>query len=386
MKRSFAEGLNLFHRTMRTAKRQRFPSFLSVGRLRSLVVAGGFTLVELLVVITIIGILIALLLPAVQAAREAARRMQCINNLKQIGLAVHNYAAQCGVLPPGAILTGNISGGYLKSGTSNYDEFAEATSTAANMHGTSWMLRILPYMELQSLYDGWDFKHGVLSNQAVAATDIGAFYCPTRRSAVRPEDQTAMFPHWNGWGSSAGWTRGGNDYGGCIGAQNAFSNPTTGSPKALFCGVTYMYQYPAQVGIFVPGSSTSFSDITDGLSNTILAGEVPRHQWTGSIPAGQSATYWAPDHTNTDGWAVAGPNTLFETGIYNPTAGKWYNNDVGQLGGFNTYYDESAGSDHVGGANFAMADGSVSFLNENINSSVYMRLGAKADGEVAQLP
>ncbi len=77
---------------------------------------------------------------------------------------------------------------------------------------------------------------------------------------------------------------------------------------------------------------------------------------------------------------------MFETGIYNPTVGKWYNNNVGQTGGFNTGYDESAGSDHADGANFAMADGSVQFLSEDINSALYMRLGAKADGEIAQLP
>ena len=356
----------------------------------------GFTLVELLgghhdhrhsdralaaggalVVITIIGILIALLLPAVQAAREAARRMQCTNNLKQIALAVHNYASQYGVCPPGAILAG-----YPKTGTANYDDLAEATSTSSGMHGTSWMLQILPFMEQQALYDHWDFTHSVLLNQAVAATDIAAFYCPTRRARVRPEDQPLMFPQWAGWGSSPGWTAGGNDYGGCTGAQNAFANATTSNPARPFCGPTYAYQQEAELGIFLPNYSTAFRDISDGLSNTILAGEVPRGQWTGPVPD----QYWGPDHTGIDGWAIAGENTLFETGIYNPTVGKWYNNDVGQTGGFNTGYVESAGSDHLGGANFAMADGSVQFLSEDINSGVYMRLGAKADGEIAQLP
>jgi prepilin-type processing-associated H-X9-DG protein len=244
------------------------------------------------------------------------------------------------------------------------------------------MLQILPFIEQQALYDRWDFTQSALGNQAVAATDIAAFYCPTRRARVRQEDQTLMFPQWAGWGSSPGWTHGGNDYAGCTGAQNAFANPTTSSAARPFCGPSYAYQQGAELGIFLPNYSTAFRDVADGLSNTILAGEVPRGQWNGPVPD----QYWGPCHTDTDGWAIAGENTLFETGIYNPTVGKWYNNDVGQTGGFNTGFVESAGSDHADGANFAMTDGSVQFLSEDINSALYMRLGAKADGEIAQLP
>ncbi len=161
----------------------------------------AFTLVELLVVITIIGILIALLLPAVQSAREAARRTQCANNLKQLGLALHNYATALGALPPAAITV------------SKYDIQGEAASGA---HGTSWMLQILPYLEQSAIHDRWDFTKNVLGNMAVAKRDIAAFYCPSRRSEVRSRDIAfQMFQDWDA---------GGTDYGGCTGWGNCFTD------------------------------------------------------------------------------------------------------------------------------------------------------------------
>jgi hypothetical protein len=197
-----------------------------------------------------------------------------------------------------------------------------------------------------------------------------------------------MFPHWSGWGSQSGWTGGGNDYAGCIGAQNAYTNPTTSNAKRQFCGPDYVYdQSPNGMkktgvsgkiictrGVFVPNRATRFNDITDGLTNTIAIGEVPRAQSTDNRDS-----YWAACHTHIDGWAVAGPNTLFDT----TRAGS---NDVGQLGGFNNDYFESAGSDHVGGAHFGMADGSVQWLIEDINSAVYANLGCIGDGELIKMP
>ena len=177
-----------------------------VGKIRS-TRRFAFTLVELLVVIAIIGILIALLLPAVQAAREAARRMQCSNNLKQIGLALHGYAASQRVFPPGAIAVDAYTG---STGNLFIDSWAEA---ATGSHGTSWMLQILPYMEQAGLFDQWNFNTNVLGNMVVATTDIAGFYCPSRRNTVRGEDVDIMFQ---------GWTSGGTDYGGCVGESNYF--------------------------------------------------------------------------------------------------------------------------------------------------------------------
>jgi len=344
----------------------------------------GFALVELLVVVAVIGVLVALTFPAIQAAREAARRVQCRNHLRQISLALHSYAASHGAFPPGAILAG-----YPATGTGSYNQLFEATSTSSGRHGTSWMLQVLPFMEQQALYDRWDFAKNVLANEVVAATDISTFYCPSRRNTVRSEDQTLMFPYWAGWGTMTGWSRGGNDYAACMGAQNAFTNPTTGNPSRRFCGPDYVYDQPpggmttlsisGQViwtcGVFVPNRATRLNDVNDGLSHTLLTGEVPR-----DVSADDGDEYRGPCHTHIDGWAAAGSNTLFDTAREGST------NDLGQRGGCNNGYFESAGSDHPGGAHFGMADGAVTWLSDDIDSALYANLGSMGDGEIVQLP
>lgn len=335
----------------------------------------AFSLIELLVVVAIIGILVALLLPAVQAAREAARRVACGNHMKQIGLALQSYAGVRGAFPPGAILRAS----YQTSGTAYYDPWPDAVNLVGGLHGTSWMLQVLPFLEQNALYDQWNFRKGVLLNHDVAAVDVAVYYCPTRRAGVRSEDQPLMFPKRSPGDANVGWTRGGNDYAGCIGAQNSFTNPTTSNVQRQFCGPTYVYS-PLLRGVFVPNLATRFRDIADGASATILIGEVPRTRWTGATPTGESALYWTPCHTSIDGWAAAGSNTLFDTNSQGST------NDIGQMGGFNNGYFESAGSDHPGGAQFGMADGAVCFFSTAIDPILYARLGSIADGQIAQPP
>jgi prepilin-type N-terminal cleavage/methylation domain-containing protein/prepilin-type processing-associated H-X9-DG protein len=325
----------------------------------------GFTLVELLVVITIIAILIAMLLPAVQAAREAARRMQCQNNLKQIGLALHSYASAHGCLPPGAILKPPYPNFLI-----SYDPWLDAASKTSGMHGTSWMLQILPFMEEGNLYNRWDFTKSVLGNQTVAATNINPFYCPTRRAGIRPQDKQIMFQS---------WTSGGTDYGGCMGRQDGFDNVcTNGTVSHALDGGEYLFQQ-GMTGIFLPNIPTTMRDIKDGLANTLMTGEMQRLIPPTTVPVGQDPEYYGPSQTSNDGWALGGVATLFDTN----TSGGY---DTGEPGGLNNLFFESAGSEHSGGANFGLADGSVRFISENIDQFLYSYLGSINDGQISQVP
>jgi prepilin-type N-terminal cleavage/methylation domain-containing protein len=332
--------------------------------------ARGFTLVELLVVITIIAILIALLLPAVQAAREAARKSQCGNNLKQIGLGLHNYTQARTVFPPGCIVS---QGGYPE-----FDPFGEAgpSPSVPNPHGTSWMLQILPYIEQDAIFSSWNFKTNVAGNAALAQKDIRVFYCPTRRSGIRAQD---MAPGGRPRMVVDTWTGGGTDYGGCIGSTNGWDNstPPTKTTNHKFTKTSAVGKFWNTFmlkGIFTPNGSTMYSDILDGTSNTIMTGELQRLDGMDVVATGQDAD----SRTSQDGWALGGVATSFSTATV-VTGGSWH-------GGMNNGFFESAGSSHPGGAHFGMADGSVHFLNQTINPQLLCNLGGMADGQVAQLP
>ncbi|MHC5543495.1 DUF1559 family PulG-like putative transporter, partial [Singulisphaera rosea] len=191
----------------------------------------GFTLIELLVVIAIIAVLIALLLPAVQAAREAARRLQCTNNLKQLGLALHNYESSSGALPPP----------FIQSGSGSTITWSNGWS----VHG-----RILPFMEQNALYDAMNFtqRYSTPFNSTITAMVINGFLCP---SEIQPQPRVTATGRFGV--NNYGWNRGDwYIWGGFAGVAN---------------------RAPFDVN-----RSRRLADFSDGLSNTLVASEVKTYQ------------------------------------------------------------------------------------------------------------
>jgi prepilin-type N-terminal cleavage/methylation domain-containing protein len=281
----------------------------------------GFTLIELLVVAAIIAILVSLLLPAVQQAREAARRTQCKNNLKQIGLAMHNYHDTFGTLPPG-----DLSGGYSR---------------------TSAFVSILSHIDMATMYNLYDFNkpHTDPVNRLVVSQRIPAYLCPSsviRRSVpISGCDANDRAP-----GTYAGSSGSGDPWG-----TRATNNPNNGLIVNLGSG-------PVRL-----------RDVTDGTSSTFLVGEsawnFPDYIFTVGPCAGQvrwGFTYWSSPYPL---------STLFSTqNVFNP---KRLDGDSTRLASFR--------SDHVGGAHFSLGDGSVRFVSENIDRAMLNSLATRAGAE-----
>lgn len=325
----------------------------------------GFTLVELLVVIAIIGILVALLLPAVQSAREAARRTQCGNQLKQLGLAQHNYHDSHGRFPLGSSCMSN----------------ADLHTLSPNNHG-SLFVALLPYLEQQPLYDrcnfvgNTEFTSVLPSGQKVHEVWLAGLLCP---SDDAPAYLNGNPYHWSGAGTTKGMNWATANYAGSMGSQG-FAGPFAGNtfPPNGSSGHGHDSTGRFISGIFSHVAwGASIADIRDGTSQTILMGEVrPRCSWhlrdgwmhPNSHWIGTSAPINYPTCPGEAGYdaALCGPA---DSTTWNGNHGKW-----GAEQGFK--------SRHPGGAQFVFADGSMHFLNDNIDYMTYQKLGDRRDGQI----
>ncbi|QDS89247.1 Type II secretion system protein G precursor [Rosistilla ulvae] len=302
----------------------------------------GFTLVELLVVIAIIGILVGLLLPAVQAAREAARRMQCSNNLKQIGLALHNYHDTYRVLP-----TGQLSVETDKVCVADGCRFAKS--------GWAWSALILPFLESQNMYDQLEVTQKHLKEQYLSPLvdqPLAAYRCPSDIG----EDQSG---HVESFGRS--------NYPAVFGylRQWVKNEPLPIRPE----------------GAFGVNAKVAFRDVLDGLSNTLFIGERSSEKRTTGTDDGYGAAVWPGAPRTHKCLSCSGGGLLTIVGVVTSPI-----NDPALLSATNWTGNQPFTSLHPGGAMFVLGDGSVSFLSETIDQTVYQYLGHKSDGNPVSLP
>lgn len=323
----------------------------------------AFTLIELLVVIAIIGVLVGLLLPAVQQAREAARRASCINHMKQIGIAIHSYNDANKKLPPGGEWEQGAPWRILQS--------TGAKPTGPNRERGGVLVRLLPYLEENALYSKIDFEGGTVASQMVNGKRvreyvISTYLCPTDIHDGTLEDGSSIRAISN-YGANYGpsWA-GGNGNPNCPCGQNYNSyRPLTNTGHTNPAG-----PFSREGNIFV----CKLTDVTDGLSKTIFFGEVrancSRHQRRG----------WA--HTNNG-------NGLFNT-LY-PLNYDSCSKDVASAGGdgcgaeCNWKTEFGYKSLHPGVVNFLMGDGAVTTLPENVDHTAFQLIGCRMDGQVSTL-
>jgi len=305
----------------------------------------GFTLIELLVVIAIIAVLIALLLPAVQQARESARRTQCKNNLKQIGIALHAYHDSHRALMSGSIVQLN------------------AAMTTGNGHGWTWQASMLPYIDQATLYnsiqgpDGMGNENGDQNTGkplVVKATILPTLWCPSQMDVHNGAQKNQYQP--SNYNGNMG-TRIGDGSDDCLSGSVVTIPDMINKPWGCMNGN----------GIFYISSGVRFRDVTDGLSSTIFVSEVPDSGGDVMGIFGAGCDRRAIFSTGADA------NPPDEMSEYLIAA---EGNDP-----INGGAEEAAGSWHQGGAHFLFGDGTVRFLSQNMNMLTYQAVSTRAGSE-----
>ncbi|MBN2296178.1 MAG: DUF1559 domain-containing protein [Pirellulales bacterium] len=295
----------------------------------------GFTLVELLVVIAIIGILIALLLPAVQAAREAARRINCTNNVKQIGLALHNYHSSNNIFPPG---------GWTNRG-------------AIGKNGVSMYVILLPYLEKDMIQENFDFSKELdtyISSTGLEYKPVPDLLCPSFHLKYYEAAGTKWYiQHYNPIMGAAGQDL----YNG-----NGSYHQTRGPSGAGEFGTTGVLEIDKQHRI---------RDISDGTSNTFMVGELAWDNGTATRPV--LPTHWVRSTTggSDSAYAYCCRNLKYPINSVPMIDGDWNNCSFGSV--------------HPGGCNFLAADGAVRFVDENSELKILQALVTRAGSEIAEL-
>ena len=291
----------------------------------------GFTLIELLVVIAIIAVLIALLLPAVQSAREAARRSQCVNNLKQIALGAANYEGVNGVYP-----SANF---YTHSGNSQF--------------GFSCFVAIGPFLELGNLYNASNFNWSPYSpsNATVGTASVNTLNCPSDPANAVPVPFTVAAPDYFGYGKTApaqfqGASQGMTSYTGNSGPWNANGFNQAANPFTTDPGLS-----AHEFGVIVDQGNIPIASVTDGTSNTMMFSEAGR----GFLSA-TSQTYY-------NYWNDGDPGTCLFEARFPPNMVKKFSKKANSYWGLN-----NAKSFHPGGVNVGFCDGSVHFIKDTVDS------------------
>ncbi len=301
----------------------------------------AFTLLELLVVIAIIGVLIGLLLPAVQKVREAANRMSCANNLKQLGLAIHNYHDSYGVLPP---------------------------ATIEQIWGLSWYALLLPYIDQEAATRWFKFSRSHFEHSDYArAVQVSAFLCPTRRT-VGTEPRLSVrgdFCHFEG--VRIRWPGDRDHYPGALGDYACEGS----GHGALMVGGGVRFDGRVPPAILGWRSQTAWKDVTDGLSQTLLLGE--KHVRPGEFGVLHWPLQGEPGHGDGSIWnggSGSWSTACLVIGVEMPLAQSPWEE-----------YRRQWGSWHSGVVNFVLCDGSVQALDRDTRHAVLFRLAYRHDGE-----